>query len=137
MIAITNKNKVTRYYNPETDYYAIYTDIVRCINPYTDFVNIDKKTHNIASGIACWCEMATYGEKYENNMEALKEFTKEYWVNTYENDEDEFIYQWINELHLYCAGYTSENVYKAFLDTIEGSLTIDNQQKDKEIDICE
>lgn len=68
MIAITNKNKVTRYYNPKTDYYAIYTDIARCINPYTDFVNIDKETHNIASGIACWCEMATYGEKYENNI---------------------------------------------------------------------
>lgn len=55
----------------------------------------------------------------KNNMTALKEFTKEHWNNTYENDEDEFIYQWINELHLYCAGYTSENVYKAFLDTIQ------------------
>ena len=54
----------------------------------------------------------------KNNMTALKEFTKEYWNYTYENDEDEFIYQWINELHAYCAGYTSENVYKAFLDTI-------------------
>lgn len=73
----------------------------------------------------------------KSNMEAFKAFTKEYWEHTYENNEDEFIYQWINELHLYCAGYTSENVYKAFLDTIEGSLTIDNQQKDKEIDICE
>ena len=54
----------------------------------------------------------------KNNMTALKEFTKEYWEHTYENNEDEFIYQWINELHYYCAGYTSENVYKAFLDTI-------------------
>lgn len=73
----------------------------------------------------------------KNNIKAFKAFTKEYWEHTYENNEDEFIYQWINELHLYCAGYTSENVYKAFLDTIEGSLTIDNQPKDKEIDICE
>lgn len=28
MIAITNKNKVTRYYNPETDYYAILLEKV-------------------------------------------------------------------------------------------------------------
>ncbi len=46
-------------------------------------------------------------------MTALKEFTKEYWNYTYENVEDEFIYQWINELHAYSAGYTSENVYKS------------------------
>lgn len=72
----------------------------------------------------------------KNNMEALKEFTKEHWVHTYENDEDEFIYQWINELHLYCAGYTSEDIYKAFLDTIEGTPTINNKQENEDIDIC-
>lgn len=45
------------------------------------------------------------------NMEKFKEFTEENWVFTYENDIDEFIYQWIKEIHLYLAGYVSENFY--------------------------
>ena len=72
----------------------------------------------------------------KKNMEALKKFTKEYWVCTYENNEDEFIYQWINELHAYSAGYTSENVYKAFLDTITTHKQL-IEQTERDIDICE
>ena len=40
----------------------------------------------------------------------------------YKNDEDEFIYQWINEIHLYMAGYVSEDFYETlvkFVDSLE------------------
>jgi hypothetical protein len=55
-------------------------------------------------------------------MEKFKKFTAEHWNNQYEDDEDEFIYQWINEIHLYMAGYTTERIYKLlnqFVETLE------------------
>ena len=50
-------------------------------------------------------------ELIQNNMEKFKAFTKENWSNQYEDDEDEFIYQWINEIHYYLAGYVNEDFY--------------------------
>lgn len=49
----------------------------------------------------------------KKNMEQLKAFAKKYWNNQYEDDEDEFIYQWIREIHYYLAGYVGESTYKA------------------------
>ena len=59
-----------------------------------------------------------------NNMEKFKSFTKENWWDDcqYEDDEDEFIYQWIEEINKYMAGYVSESVYKKlndFANTLE------------------
>lgn len=66
MIAITNGNKVTRHYHNTDDYSAIYTDIVRCLDPNTDFTNVDEETHLKAAEVASWCECACYGETYDN-----------------------------------------------------------------------
>ena len=55
-------------------------------------------------------------------MDKFKAFTKEYWNNQYEDDEDEFIYQWISEIHLYIAGYVGEKMYgklNSFIETLE------------------
>lgn len=59
-----------------------------------------------------------------NNMEKFREFTRENWYEDcwFEDDEDEFIYQWINELHSYMAGNVSDNFYKTlveFVDSLE------------------
>ena len=53
-----------------------------------------------------------------DNMELFKAFAKEYWVNQYEDDEEEFIYQWIREIHYYLAGYVGNSTYKAFCKDI-------------------
>ena len=53
-----------------------------------------------------------------NNMEKFKTFTKKHWNNTYEDDEDEFVYQWINEIHYYIAGYVSEDFYDVLLELV-------------------
>ena len=54
-----------------------------------------------------WCELI------KRNIDKFKEFTKEHWNPNcqYENDIDEFIYQWINEINMYMAGYVSESFY--------------------------
>lgn len=55
----------------------------------------------------------------KRNIEQLREFTDEYWYNNYADDEDEFIYQWINEIHAYLAGYVSEDIYEKLVELVE------------------
>lgn len=52
-------------------------------------------------------------EMIQRNIDKFKAFTKEHWKKScqYEDDIDEFIYQWINEIHYYMAGYTDEDTY--------------------------
>ena len=60
-----------------------------------------------------WTELIT------KNMDKFKAFTEKHWRYNYEDDEDEFIYQWINELHMYLAGYVSEDFYDTLLEFLE------------------
>lgn len=55
----------------------------------------------------------------KNNMDAFKTFTEKHWKYTYEDDKDEFIYQWINEINLYLAGYVSEKFYDTLVEFID------------------
>ena len=53
-----------------------------------------------------WCDVI------KRNWNRFKEFSKENWKSSFENDDDEFIYQWIREIHYYFAGYASEDFYE-------------------------
>ena len=55
----------------------------------------------------------------KRNIEQLREFTDEYWYNNYADDDDEFIYQWINEIHAYLAGYVNEDMYEKLVELVE------------------
>ena len=55
----------------------------------------------------------------KRNIEQLREFTDEYWYNNYEDDDDEFVYQWINEVHAYMAGYVSEDIYEKLIELVK------------------
>lgn len=52
-------------------------------------------------------------EMIERNIDKFKAFTKEHWYANcqYEDDIDEFIYQWVNEIHQYMAGNVSIDFY--------------------------
>lgn len=60
-------------------------------------------------------------ELIQNNMEKFKKFTAENWYEScqYEDDEDEFIYQWINEFHQYMAGNVSDKFYNKLVEFVE------------------
>lgn len=47
----------------------------------------------------------------KDNIEKFRDFSILYWHRLYEEDEDEFIYQWIKEIHYYLAGYVSNDTY--------------------------
>lgn len=77
-------------------------------------VNVVKVNGDVL--IVDWCELI------ERNLVKFKDFTEEYWKYKYEDDIDEFMYQWINEIHLYMAGYVDEYLYSVlnnFIDTLE------------------
>lgn len=72
------------------------------------FVTVVKKS---GDGLICeWSDFIT------RNLAIFKKFAKEYWYIQYEDDEDEFIYQWITELHNWMGGYVSEDIYKIFVE---------------------
>lgn len=62
-----------------------------------------------------------WSELIERNMDKFKKFTEEHWVLSYEDDIDEFVCQWIKEIHLYMAGYVDEDFYSILVD-FTGSL---------------
>lgn len=55
--------------------------------------------------------LAGWTAMIERNWEKFKEFTKANWEHDYE-DKDDFIYEWINEIHMYIAGYMPEDYYE-------------------------
>lgn len=68
----------------------------------------------VGDGLAVrWTDLIT------DNMEKFRAFTGKHWKCTYEDDEDEFICQWINEINYYLAGYVSEGFYKILLDFVK------------------
>ena len=91
---------------------------------YDKFCNgIIKKVEVIEQTSDCgllvkWTKLIT------DNMEKFKAFTKKHWNEycQYEDDEDEFIYQWIEEINQYMAGNVSERFYSTlvkFVETLE------------------
>ena len=65
-----------------------------------------------------------WSELIERNMDKFKKFTEEHWYEScqYEDDVDEFVYQWINEIHQYMAGNVSMDFYSVlnkFVDSLE------------------
>lgn len=67
------------------------------------------------------CLIVKWSELIENNMAKFKDFTNKYWREScqYEDDEDEFIYQWICEIQNYMAGYVSESFYRVLVEFVE------------------
>ena len=62
--------------------------------------------------------IVNWNELISNNMEKFREFSSENWYEQYEDDDDEFVYQWIKEIHMYLAGYVGESTYGKMLDLL-------------------
>ena len=59
----------------------------------------------------------------ERNLSIFKEFADKYWIKGNQEDEEDFICEWIGELHKWLAGYLPEESYadyrKELLDRCE------------------
>ena len=67
--------------------------------------------------------VADWSTLIRDNMEKFKEFTEKNWKYKYRDDEDEFMYQWINEIHLYMAGYVPDSFYSELVEFVESLET--------------
>ena len=66
--------------------------------------------------------IVNWSELIKRNMEIFKVFAREHWIFDYENDEDEFVYQWIKEIHYYLAGYVDEDTYEELVELVENLI---------------
>lgn len=90
--------------NPDDEnYYKFSVEILKKVNV------VKKAGDNL---IVNWNELIS------NNMEKFRKFSSENWYEQYEDDDDEFVYQWINEIHMFLAGYVSESIYEKMLDLL-------------------
>ena len=60
------------------------------------------------------CELVcNWTDMIKRNEAVFREYTEQFWDTRWQNlDEDDFIYEWIDEIHKYCAGYSSEQNYQ-------------------------
>ena len=80
------------------------TDDVICIADWTGFIN--------------------------KNIDKFREFSRKYWFDSYEDDEDELIYQWIIEINNYMAGCVSEKFYDTLVDFVDTLKPFDLEKEE-------
>lgn len=94
---------VCHIYEENDEYDKFCNDIIKKVNV------IEVNKHSVT---------VNWSELIEKNMDKFKKFTAEHWYEScqYEDDVDEFVYQWIEEIHQYMAG----NVSIDFYETLNG-----------------
>lgn len=111
------------------DYDTYDTDYEACItvcDPYGEIEdNYDKFCAEL---MKCVNVVDTCGEMLvvnwsdfiEANIDEFRRFTMENWKEHcwYEDDDEEFVYQWIREFHYYLAGYVDEEMYGELVEMI-------------------
>ncbi len=65
--------------------------------------------------------VVNWSELIERNIIKFRTFAAKYWYENcqYEDDEDEFVYQWINEIQQYMAGYVSMGFYSKLNELVD------------------
>lgn len=88
---------------------------------YDKFCNEIIKKVILIRQISDYSLEAKWTKLIEDNMEKFREFTRMHWHDEaqYEDDDDEFIYQWINEIHGYMAGCVSEDFYEVLVEFVK------------------
>ena len=81
-------------------------------------VEVEKFNGRYANAICKWTDLI------ERNMKVFREFTQMHWHDEaqYEDDDEEFVYQWINELHAYMSGGVSEDFYEVLIEQLVSEL---------------
>ena len=88
------------FVNPEDN----YDKFCKFVYEQTDYVSGVKKDSIV-------CDWGGFVKRYNKVFKALM---NDDWQVQYD-DEDDFIHEWINEINLYLAGYSSEKYYEKLL----------------------
>lgn len=106
-----------------------YDTVVTVCHTYEENDEYDKFCNNIIKKVNVVkingdALTVDWSELIERNIIKFRMFTAEHWYDNcqYEDDEDEFIYQWINEIQQYMAGNVSMDFYfklNKFVDSLQ------------------
>ena len=89
-------------------------DYDRFCNGITKKVNVLERCNNITL-------VVNWSDFIKRNMEKFRAFSNQHWYEDcqYDDDDDEFVYQWIKEIHSYMAGYVSDDFYTELVAFVE------------------
>ena len=81
------------------------------IEPYDEFCNTLYKLVDFVKTVNHYTLIVDWYGFIKKNYDKFKEYANDFWIRGNHDDEDDFIYEWIKELHLYVAGYASNEQY--------------------------
>lgn len=55
--------------------------------------------------------ICNWSEFIERNLHVFRKFANKYWTKGNYEDEEDFIYEWIKELHMFLAGYGNDYTF--------------------------
>lgn len=107
-------------YDTEYDAEITVCHIYEEDDEYDKFCNGIIKKVNVVE-ISKYALTVDWSELIKRNIDKFKKFTAEHWYENcqYEDDIDEFIYQWINEIHQYMVGNVSEDFYSVLNEFVD------------------
>lgn len=106
-------------------YDTVYDVCVTVCEPYEYDEGEDKESCDIFSDMIikmveveektgeCTC-ICKWSDFIKNNIETFRNAAEELWYSAPKEDDD-LIYEWIKEIHLWLAGYVSDNAYTTFV----------------------
>lgn len=53
------------------------------------------------------------------NIDLFRDFANKYWYKNNWEDNDDFVCEWIEQIHLLLAGYESDDGYKKYIELLE------------------
>lgn len=107
-------------YDTEYDAEITVCHIYEEDDEYDKFCNGIIKKVNVVE-ISKYALTVDWSELIKRNIDKFKKFTAEHWYSNcqYEDDIDEFIYQWISEIHHYMVGSVSEDFYSVLNEFVD------------------
>lgn len=97
---------------PQSDYDWFCTELYR---------KVDVESAEEYTAVASWSGLIC------RNKEKFRIFSQRFWRNQYEDDDD-FVYQWVKELHAYISGCVPEDFYTTLLEFVR-TLDTDKEYK--------
>ena len=78
---------------------------------YDEFCNTLYKLIDFIECVDSCTLIADWSGFIKKNYDKFKGYANDFWIKGNYDDEDDFIYEWIKELHLYTAGYANDDQY--------------------------
>lgn len=91
-------------------------------DPYNDFVKSIMKRVEVVSEddiTPAWSFIVAWSSLIQNNLKEFRAWTNENWIRGNYKDDDDYICEWISQIHLLFAGYGTDADYRIIHEFLE------------------